>query len=474
MGRAGRRKSWRKHAGVTLLRREGPAGVRWLARYVDPDTKATKHETVPPEHCKTEESRTKWAGQKAKEIGKRDDALDEGAPPLTGGSLESFVARYFVDVSAGLRPKTLACYRESSDALLAWATERGIKLADELTKERLADLRTWVSNRRMRAPEKGGKRFGRTEKGRVRSPASVHRALREIRTVLQHLRKLGQVPMLTGDAIREYLRSPKMPDPTPEYLRSGALVKIIEAADRHDRTCWDLTRDEHARGLKVGATPKYAPVLSYLAFTLLTGMRADEARLLRWARVELAEGPAGIITLKPEDVKTKRGRVVDLIVSPMLQKLLAKMRLNTPPSAVFVFGDDVDEKGNVVPALTRYAVEAARKRLAKSPSEVVDEDGNVTLDDDGFGSPKFSWQQLRVSAATYLVCSPGIFGSTSAFREAKQLGHSVAVAERLYASVVVHVPPEAKTLEAAMQVEDVLRKVLKLEASAPASAARSG
>jgi hypothetical protein len=42
---------------------------------------------------------------------------------------------------------------------------------------------------------------------------------------------------------------------------------------------------------------------------------------------------------------------------------------------------------------------------------------------------------------------------------ARQLGHSVTVAEKHYLGVVRGIPREARTLEAAMQIEDLARQV---------------
>jgi hypothetical protein len=44
---------------------------------------------------------------------------------------------------------------------------------------------------------------------------------------------------------------------------------------------------------------------------------------------------------------------------------------------------------------------------------------------------------------------------------APQLGHSVAVAERHYLGVHRGIPKDAHTLEAAMQIEDTMRDVLR-------------
>jgi hypothetical protein len=52
-----------------------------------------------------------------------------------------------------------------------------------------------------------------------------------------------------------------------------------------------------------------------------------------------------------------------------------------------------------------------------------------------------------------------IFGDAAAFVIAKRMGHSVAVSEKLYAGLV-EVPPDAKTLEAAMQIEPQLTEII--------------
>ena len=80
-------------------------------------------------------------------------------------------------------------------------------------------------------------------------------------------------------------------------------------------------------------------------------------------------------------------------------------------------------------SLPRAAADAARKRLVNE-----------------FKATKFTWQNLRQTCATFLTNAPGIFGAASAFKSARQLGHSVAVAERHYLGLV-HVYPSATTLE---------------------------
>jgi hypothetical protein len=63
---------------------------------------------------------------------------------------------------------------------------------------------------------------------------------------------------------------------------------------------------------------------------------------------------------------------------------------------------------------------------------------------------------LRSTCATYLTNAPGIFGAATVFMSARQLGHSVMVAEKHYLGVHRGIPKEAHSLEAAMQIEPIV------------------
>jgi integrase len=430
-----RKRGTAKHAGIVLYKRPLPSGaIAWRARLIDPDTKRKKHETLP-DVLTTEEQRTAWAVARAQALRSRKVELAVGAPEKTHLELAEVIKRYYTNVGARLRPKTLVAYRDATDALLEWARRRGLRLADDLTAQLLADLRATLANQPLQRQEKKAKKNrAHAATSKVRSPNSVNRELRAIKTVLEQLRVLGLVPMLhTKDSIRDSLKALPTPKPVPEYLKPGELVKLIEAVVRHDKDMFDLTRKEKAAGLEQGETIKHDEILPYFATVLLSGMRSDETCTLRWNAIDLNAPPAGAITLRPEDVKTKHGRIVDLVVSPVLHSLLSKLKLKAG-DAKFVFGG----KG----ALSRAKIEAARKRLQRT-----------------YGAPDFSWQQLRVTCGTFLANAGGIFGGASAYREARQLGHSVAVAEKHYLGVV-HVAREATTIEAAMGIEKLLRAAL--------------
>lgn len=68
--------------------------------------------------------------------------------------------------------------------------------------------------------------------------------------------------------------------------------------------------------------------------------------------------------------------------------------------------------------------------------------------------------QPGASAPSWLHLRPSIFGAASAYRSAKQLGHSVTVAEKHYLGLVKNIPMEGKTLEAAMGIESVRGRIV--------------
>lgn len=134
----------------------------------------------------------------------------------------------------------------------------------------------------------------------------------------------------------------------------------------------------------------------------------------------------------PVGSTTKRTGVIDLAISPALRKMLAAMHLKS------------GGKGRVF-GLTREEAKASLRRIVA-----------------GYGAPAGStWQAFRRTCGCFLTNAPGIFGAASAYRSAKQLGHSVAVAERHYVDVVRGIPRDARTVEAAMQIEAELGRVVE-------------
>lgn len=150
---------------------------------------------------------------------------------------------------------------------------------------------------------------------------------------------------------------------------------------------------------------------------------------MRWADVDLRATDSsgtevGEIRLSGAMTKTGRGRRLHLEVSPMLRRLLAAMKLAS------------DATGCVLEGYTVDSLKSARARLLGV-----------------YGAPSFDWQMLRSTCGTYLTNSQGIYGAATVFLAARQLGHSVAIAEKHYLGVERSIPADARTLEAAMRIE---------------------
>jgi hypothetical protein len=141
-----------------------------------------------------------------------------------------------------------------------------------------------------------------------------------------------------------------------------------------------------------------------------------------------------------------------LAISPALRALLAALKLASGGEGL-VFGLSKDEANSGAKRLVgkikvRPHTGTKRKmRRAQLPAS--------------YGAPeRFTWQVLRSTTATYLTNAPGIFGASSAYRSAKQLGHSVTVAEKNYLDLLRGISPTARTVEAAMQIEAEMREII--------------
>jgi integrase len=241
--------------------------------------------------------------------------------------------------------------------------------------------------------------------------------------------------MLSSDDLRDGLKKLPATVERGDYLKPNELQKLLSACLRHDEETFAATREEHAGLRPLGSTERYDSIAPFVVTVLLTGMRFSGCLSLDWREVDLEaldnDGQT-VGEIRPrKGSRTKRTGVIGLEVSPALRKLLAAMHLKS------------GGKGAVF-ALTRGTAKASAKRLIKE-----------------FGAPAgFTWQALRRTCGTYLTNAPGIFGAASAYRSAKQLGHSVQVAEKHYVDVARGIPRDARTLEAAMQIEEQLRRVI--------------
>jgi integrase len=400
-------------------------------------------ETLDPA-LDTLELREDWAARKAKGLALRRLELMGGAPRATGTGLAPAVKRYFDD-HPQLSAETLTLYRAAANKFLAWATKTGLESVDELDKSKLVAFRAVLVKEPKRVCKPGGSRGERATGKTMRSAYTVNRELRSLGAALRYLRRLGLLPKLSSDDIKDGLQKLKAPPTRIEYLKPQELQKLLSAALQHDSQTFATTRAEHAGKRAKGTTQKYEPIAPAIATALITGLRVSHLLALDWSDIDfeaLDDNGKAVGEIVPQrGSATKRTGLIGLEISPGLRRLLAAMKLKS------------GGRGKVF-HLTESEGKAALKRLTTRK----DDDGKTLT----YGAPPGStWQTFRKTCGCYLTNAPGIFGSASAYRSARQLGHSVQIAERYYVNVVRGIPRSARTVEAAMQITKQLELVIE-------------
>jgi integrase len=424
------------HPGVQIKPRTWKSGLTtFIARFTDPDTNRTVDISLTKLGLDSADSRKDWAIIKSRSIMLRQAEIASGARRKTETPIEQALREYMDLMETKLRKSTLAAYRDAIARLRAWAIAEGVTYTEQITPSNL-----WSLQARILIPDKkvavaGGKRGLKRMSGVKRSPHSVNQDMRSLRTLLNRWRKRGITPQLSSDSITDALEFMPVPKPIIEFLNKDQVSELLRAAMRHDAECFKETREEHKSGTRKGQTARYQPVAPLVAYLLLTGCRADEGFGLKWSDWNQKERQ---IELREVDrIKTGHARIIDLMITPLLEKLLALLKLKSAGEFVF---------GGAAPLPKSHAY-STRRRLINE-----------------FGAPKFTWQMLRKTCGTFLSCSQGIYGSASTYYSARRLGHSIEVAERHYLGLMRSVPTEAKTLEAAMQIEDLMAALCTTQA----------
>lgn len=426
-GPARKRKRGARHAGVVLLKPNPARRIWWRLRYADPDSGRTVTETLP-RTLTTAAMRDDAAVRKAKALDRRRVELSAGALPTTGTSLADAVALYFRDHpqqkapgGVGYSKHTLTIYRGAARRFLTWAASAGLRSADDVNGPALIRFRAAMIQVPKRRAVKGGALGQKVDTTEGRAPISINQDLRTVGTILTYLRRLGLVPRLTADALAESLDKLKLPKKRIGFCSVDDLRAILDATLAHDRAQYSTTRKANEararRGTARAMLSRFQPAIPFIATAILTGMRLGELLSLTWECVDL---DAQKIHLDAAFVKTRSARSIDLSVCPALAALLASVRPKNARGSVF--------------GINRPMAYEMLKRLRT------------------YGAPKLTPNALRRTAGTFMTNAPGIFGTASAWCSARQLGHSVQIAERIYVGVV-KVEASARTLEAAMALD---------------------
>ncbi len=431
---ARKRRTRSPHPGIKLIRRARQGVTTWYARFVDPDTGKPTDTNLTKIGKTTAEARRDWAIRKSTALRERAAELALGAPRCTGGELGQALDDF---LASKTNPATVETYREGVERFRLFAGQRGLSSVDDVHGHHVGQFRKWLraAPRRMPIAGRGAGRGKRREGEAPVKATSVNNRLRSVKACLNWLRGQGRLPRVSAEAVREGLRALRADEDPPRWLRQGELRKLLGAALRHDADTFSLTRDEHDGLRPAGTTPRYRPIAPFVVAALLGGLREGELRRLTWDMVDLEarddHGRAvGELRLPAAATKTKRARVVDLGVAPGLRQLLAALRLRSGGS------------GHVFP-VERSVVEAARRRLVRS-----------------FGAPAFSWQDLRSTCESYHVNMPA-FGAAAVWQAPLRVGNSPTIAQRFYVGLVRGIPSDARALEVAMDVGDLVLRVVR-------------
>jgi integrase len=428
IGRPKKRRTRTQHPGVKIkqITRTGT----WVARWVDPESGKEVQRSFNELGKTTEQARRAWAIDKSKQIrGIRAD-LEAGKTIQTRTGLDKAVKAYLEGLSRKRR-KTVEIYGVALGHLTAWARKAHVSNIEELTGKHLSDLKKYLHNLKAKrnATGKGIGRKAKKKSARLLAPASVNQFVRGIRTFLRHCRKDDLTPNLTSDMIRDRLEfAERESNGDVRFLKAHEITALVEACQRHDTATYTRHRWQEGR--------HYQQITPFVVALLLGGFRFSEAASLRWADCDLQ---AGVITIRASATKTRTSRTVTLKESPALWALLERMKLQAGDTG-FVFGDAAE--------FARAKAEPCRKRLIRA-----------------FAAPAFTWHDLRRTAATYSINMP----DANLKRTSKRLGHSIAIADKLYWDAV-EVPADATTIEAAMGIADLLETRAQTLLSANAKA----
>ena len=397
-----------KHPGVWILRPSGRHGFR--IKWIDPDSGKARRSTLPAK-CQgatkaAEKAREAAAIRKSNEVHRRRGQLEGGAQVRSETPLAEAEQIFWTHLrDKGKAERTFETYAIGVAAFMDWAAKHRIRTTDDVTRGVLSDFDDHLSA------------LGGAASTHNKNQRAIKRMVRV--WILKDL-----CARITFDDLKRIEPKEVVLD-RREWLTPSQCQNMLDAALRHDD-------DTDAPG---------TPIAPFVMYSLLGGARVSEMLGLDWSHVDMDAldingETVGAITVTRSVSKTKREREISFRETPSLRRLFAAMQLRSGKSSGLVW------------EYSRMAVKRSRGRMSAE-----------------FGSPAFTFQQLRITSDCYLNCSPGIYGTTAAFMAAQRLGHSVAISEKFYASAVRGIKPEHRTLEAVLGIEKQCDQIINAAAS---------
>ena len=413
----GRKRNRSPHPGVVLIE-AGYGHTRWRARFRDPDLGRVVKVTLEDHDARSGPTRRAWAIKKSAALAKRRSEIDLGGTRATGETGWNAAWERYKKAHRHLAPGTIDRYRLTGEAIETWAKTVGIGSPDRLTKGALMQLREYLLDMSLARRADG-------------SGVTRNNYLKAASVLLRYYRRAQLTPFIDSDAISDACKTIGTDRPEIPIYRQPMIRELLTTA------------------LKADALPNAKfQIGPMLAVHLLSGARPAEVISVEWHEIDfdaVDDGGrvVGAIRLPPKKTKTKTGRTIGLEVSPLLRALLLALRARNDHGRVFPLKRDQ----------LRYATEWFREQ----------------------GAPEaFLWKTCRKTCGTFLANAPGIYGAAATLHTAKQLGHTVTVAERHYLNMVRGIPRDVTTLEAAMGCADLIEQVIARLSLPAATSPRTG
>ncbi len=403
----------KKSPGVSLIKPQKDSRKGWRIGYVDPDTGKSVRRAIPDHHARSTDLREDYCLRKSEEIAARKRELDKGGTRKSATPIADAVDRW---LDTYPDPRTQETYRRGSSLFVEWSRDRGFVTFDDVDGGTLKSFRDDLYTDTL-------------------APATLNKHLRSLSTFLIWAIESKLTPRLHKDDLSA-LKKWRVTTELRPYLDSKQVRKAFEAVRRHDDDCHAMTRAEKVEGRRRrGSTPKFDPLMPLLVLISLTGLRLKEAVQITWDdfdpdKLDASGKVIGEIMVRAIISKTKRARRIPLDHSPALRRYLIQRKLSSTDDTIASLSYDQAAKG--------------LKRIRAV-----------------YGCPStFSWQAMRRTVSTFLTSAPNIFHASAHSKAAKRLGHSWKIAESHYADDVAGISQDAKTLEAALSVEDLVKRAI--------------